>query len=140
MSFKINTLKAKTNAVPVNLRHPETGEDIVDENGKEVKVFVYGKASKEYRDQQDARLQKALDRQKTSKKTVAPDLTVEKIRAETLETVITLTEKFENLVDEDDKPIDNKAAIRKLYEDPEYFWVVDQVNEAIENDSNFFNA
>lgn len=140
MSFKISSLKAKTSSVAVNIRHPETGEDLIDDQGKEVKVYVFGKASKEYRDHADARLKKALAAQQAKKKVTVPDITVEKVRNDTLDTVVILTDKFENLEDEDGKAIDNKDAIRKLYENPEYFWLVDQVNEAIESDSNFFKA
>lgn len=85
MSFKISALKAKTNSVPVVVKHPVTGEDLVDDQGKVVYVYLYGKASKQYRDFNDARLKKALEQQKIAKKITPPDLTVDKIRKDAIE-------------------------------------------------------
>jgi len=139
MAFKLSSLKAKTAATPVVLTNPKTGEPIVDEDsGKEVAVYVYGKASKQYRDFNDSRLKSALEKSKKAGKIAAQnELTVEKIRKETIDFAVAMTSHIANMESEDGKAVDSPETIRAVYEDPEFYWVLDQVNAAIENDSNF---
>lgn len=137
MSFKISALKAKTNSVPVAVKHPVTGEDLVDDQGKVVYVYLYGKASKQYRDFNDARLKKALEQQKIAKKITPPDLTVDKIRKDAIEFSVACSDHID-MVDDNDQEINTAEAFTKLYSDPDFYWLLDQVNAAIENDSNFF--
>ena len=137
MSFKLSSLKAKTEATPVNLTHPQTGENLVDDKGNEIKVHVFGKASKKHRDFSDSRLKSALEKQKKSGKITPQELTVEKIRSESIEFAVAMSSHIENMVGDDDKPINSPEAFKTIYENPEYYWLLEQVNAAIENDSNF---
>ena len=136
MSFKISNFKANSQAVAVNLRHPETGEDLINDEGTPVQAFVYGKASKKHRDLTDARLQKAIVAGKDKNK--APEITVDKIRKEGLEWAVGLTSKITGIVDDDGNEIDTPETITAVLSNPDYYWVLDQINAAIENDSNFF--
>lgn len=138
MSFKLSSLKAKSDAVPVTILHPETGEELFDDKGSPIQLHVYGKASKKYRDLTDARLKDAIAQGKSSGKNKAPELTVDKVRKDSVEWAVSLTAKITGMVDDEGNPFDNSDAIRSIYENPEYFWLLEQANAAIENDSNFF--
>lgn len=138
MAFKLSSLKAKTSATPVVLTNPKTGEPILDEKDQEVAAYVFGKASKKYRDFNDGRLKSALDKSKKAGKIAAQnELTVDKIRTETIDFAVAMTSHIANMEGEDGGALDNPEAIRAVYEDPEFYWVLEQVNAAIENDSNF---
>lgn len=137
MSFKLSSLKAKTEATPVTLTHPQTGDPILTDDKKEVKVHVFGKASKKHRDFSDSRLKSALEKQKKQGKITPQELTVEKIRSESIEFAVAMSSHIENMEGEDGKPINSPEAFKTIYENPEYYWLLDQVNAAIENDSNF---
>ena len=139
MSFKISNIKAKTNSVGITIKHPLTGEDIVDEKGKEVKVYLFGKASKEFREHSNARLKSAIDVQQMNK-AKQPKVTVERIRKEAIEDAVALTDKFENLSDDDGNEIVTKEAIMELYSNPEYVWLLDFVREQSDLQENFINA
>ena len=128
--LNLNLPKAKTSAVAVSIKHPETGEDLVI-NGKEVKVHVYGKASKVQRDFQDAKI-KAYASNKSKNKN---DLNMDKIRKDAIEYAVACTEKIENLASED---ITSKEDLEEIYSNVEYYWFLDQVTAAIESDTNFF--
>ena len=137
MSFKLSSLKAKTEATSVVLTHPQTGDNLVNDEGKEITIHVFGKASKKHRDFSDSRLKSALEKQKKAGKITAQELTVEKIRSESVEFAVAMSSHIENMEGDDGKPINTPEAFKVIYENPEYYWLLDQVNAAIENDSNF---
>ncbi len=137
MSFKLSSLKAKTEATPVVLTHPQTGDNLVNDEGKEITIHVFGKASKKHRDFSDSRLKAALEKQKKNGKIAPQELTVEKIRSESIEFAVAMSSHVEGMEGEDGKAINTPEAFKVIYENPEYYWLLDQVNAAIENDSNF---
>jgi len=136
MSFDISKLKAKTNSVPVAIKHPTTGEDLVDDQGKVVNVYLFGKASKQYRDFNDSRLKSVLDQQKLSKKIAPPELTVGKLRKDDVDFAVACTDRIDMVYEGND--VNTPEALFELYSDPDFYWLFEQVKAAVENDSNFF--
>lgn len=122
--------KAKTGAVAVNIVHPEDGENLVVD-GREVKVFVYGKASKVQRDYTDEKV-KAYSNNKSKNKN---DINMDKIRRDAVEYAVACTDKLEGLAPTD---ITSKEDLTSLYSNPEYYWFLEQVSAAIEADKNFY--
>lgn len=122
--------KAKKEASPVAIKHPESGEDLLVD-GVPVIVHVYGKASKVHRDYTDAKV-KAYSLNKNKNKN---DLNMDKIRKDAVEYAAACTDKITGLSKED---ITSKEDMSKLYATEEYYWFLEQVSAAIENESNFF--
>lgn len=138
-TLKLSSFKAKQDATAVTIRNPETGEELLDDDGNPLaQIHVFGKASKKYRDMTDARLKEAIIQGKLQGKTKAPDLTVDKVRKEGIEWAVSLTSHISGMETDDGKALNTPEAIREVFSNPEYYWLLEQANAAIENDSNFF--
>lgn len=142
MALKLSKLtKYKTSAVPVEIKNPETGEFLADEEtGERVVAWVYGKASDKQREYDDKVLATQLERAKKGKK-ATDSLTVESVRVNELDYPVAMTAKITGLETDDGKPYDNPEAIRKLFKNEdkhvEVYWILEQVVDAINNDANF---
>lgn len=137
MALKLSSLKASESSIVV-LKHPVTGEDLVDDKGGEVAVEVFGKASKVHQDYMNSVLKKAIEKNKVANKVKQQDITVEKIKDDEIGFLVAMTKRFVNLVDDDGKEINTPESIKAIYENTDYYFVKEQVNAALENDSNFF--
>ena len=123
------------------LNIPATGEELFNDEGKPIQIHVFGRASKKYRDLTDARLRDAIAANKGGK-SKANDITVDKVRKDSIEWAVSLTSHISNMVYDDENGVehklDNPDALRLAYSDPELYFLLDQANAAIENDVNFF--
>jgi len=140
MAIKLsNIVKAKTTAVPVEIKHPLTGEVLMDEaSGEKVIAWVYGRASKQYQDFQDKNLQEVLTKRKSGRN-IDPikDMTVSKVRESELDFPVAMTEKITGLETDDGEKFDNPDMIRALYEDQQAYYILEQVQAALNDDANF---
>lgn len=128
----------------LTLKHPLTGDDLTVKNkaGEQepVSITLYGTASKQYRNALQAMQQRALRRNARKEKPSVEVMTEESI---TLLTACSAGAK--NLsVDGADvgvgEPEDIAASFKKLYADPRFSWVKDQVDEALGDRGNFLSA
>lgn len=138
MSINIKSLKAKTSSIAIDLKHPLTGEVLKDENGNVAQAFVFGKASKQYREATDARLNEAIENNENKDKDSKPKLTALKIRENSIEFAALCTDKITVLTTEDGKALDTLETLVETFEDKGMYWLLDQVTAAIEADKNFF--
>lgn len=131
--FDINTLAAKE-TTELQLRHPATDEPLFADEAKTkpVAIVIYGTSSKKYRDAVSAMQNRQLKR---GKKTVSAEV----MREEGVELLVACSDKAINLA-LDGQPVDNAEAFRKLYTDPSYGWLKDQVDSALAEVSNFLKV
>lgn len=129
--FDIASLALKSDSTEVQLRHPVTNELLWNDEAKTeaVSVFVFGSASKEYRDARAAMQNRQLKRGKQKP-------SVEVLNEEGVNLLVACIDKFANLTDGGKVPT-TEADIRSLLNNPHYSWVRDQVDEAISDTANF---
>lgn len=120
--------------VKVTLRHPVTGEDLLND-GKPMSVTVVGEHSDKYKKAQRAIVNRRLAVQGKSRKGVT--LTAEEIEREALETQIQCVVGFDNLVLDGVVLTYSADAARKLLTDPRLSWIRKQIDDAITDESNF---
>jgi hypothetical protein len=130
MSVKLSQLFASSGAVSVPLRHPATLEKL---EGIEARVF--GKASQRYREYTRNQTTTFIEKQKTKAKN---DLNVDKIEKDRLEFAAMMTEEITGISTEDGSPLDNKEALLEVFKNPDLYWLLEQVEEAINDTTNFF--
>lgn len=133
MSFNLNTL-AVPETTELHLVHPVTQELLyADADQKEAVVIVlYGQSSRKYRAAVSAMQNRALKRGKKQ-------LTAEQMQDEGVELLVACSDKALNL-ELDGKPVDNPEQFRKLYSDPKFSWVREQVDNALAEISNFLKV
>lgn len=133
MSFNLNTL-AVPETTELHLVHPVTQELLyADADQKEAVVIVlYGQSSRKYRAAVSAMQNRALKRGKKQ-------LTAEQMQDEGVELLVACSDKALNL-ELDGKPVDNPEQFRKLYSDPKFSWVREQVDSALAEISNFLKV
>lgn len=133
MGLNLATLALKSDATFVHLRHPATDELLyADEAKKEpVGIYVYGTASKQYRNAITAMQNRTLKlgKNKTS---------VERMREEAVELLVAVTEKAANLEYNDEK-LESAQDFRDLYSDAAFGWLKDQVDAALGDASAFLS-
>jgi len=134
MSFKLSSLKAKTSAVPVVVLHPSVGE-LIDDKGNKVTLHIYGKASKQYRDYTEAQTDSFIAKQqaKVKSKTTGKQLLADRVKF-----IAAMTAKIEHLESDDGGKYDTTAALEELYGNPEYHWLLEFAETALEDNANFF--
>ncbi len=134
MSLKLSSLKAKTSAVPVVVLHPVVGE-LEDDKGNKVTLHIFGKASKRYRDYTEAQTDSFIAKQqaKVKSKTTGKQLLTDRIKF-----IAAMTDKIEHLESDDGSKYDNTSALEELYANPEYFWLLEFAEAALEDNANFF--
>lgn len=126
--FNINTLAARDTFV-LEIRHPESGEILRDDEGKTVSIELYGSASSIYRNAINA-MNNRLTKTKRSKPTA------EQMREESTLLLVACTAKMNNLGDESGV-IKTKEQVKDLYEKDSMLWLRQQVDEAIGDIGNF---
>jgi hypothetical protein len=135
MSFKIsNVKKAKTSAVPVVVLHPTIGELVTDE-GQKVTLWIYGKASDQYRDYTEAQTDSFIAKQQAKVKSKP---TGKQLLADRVKFIAAMTKDIEHLVADDGSKYDNTAALEELYSKRENHWLLEFAETALEDNANFF--
>lgn len=115
------------------LKNPLTGDRLFSDGDKNkpMMVHLYSKASKQYNDV-ITEVQSRYLRRQNKKDT----LTVHDLQRESVELLVRCTAKFEN-ISYNGKECKTAQDFESLYTDPSVSWVKDQVNEALEDISNF---
>ena len=138
MTFELNSL-ALSDETTVQLVHPVTEMPLYapvkkgeDSESKPVQVSVKGSASQAYRKAVDAMMKRAAKRGKR-------EATPEEVREQSVDFLVALSVKIDNMT-LDGEPVDNAEAFRKLYSDPRYDWVKDQVNTALNSVESFLKV
>jgi hypothetical protein len=125
--LELNTIAA-TDTAFIHLTHPATGESLMDGDVK-VGVTVWGRASKKF--------QTALS--KSTKKDQISRVKNKSVEAQQEDSAVFLADITLSVVGLalDGVLVDNAAMYGKLYTNKGYFWLVDQVNAGLAEDSNF---
>lgn len=138
MTFELSTL-ALSDEATVQLRHPVTDVPLFapvgkgeDPESKPVQVTVKGSASAAYRKAVDSMMKKAAKRGKR-------EATPEEIREQSVEFLVALSVKIENLTLEGEE-VASAEAFRNLYSDARYEWIKSQINEAVGSTEVFLKA
>lgn len=117
-------------AMPVELRHPQTAEVLKDKDGNPFTVLVHGQDSEPYK----KHARKILNGRLKGKN---KDMNVEAVEKEATETLVSLTAGWSGMV-MNGKPLAYSAdAARGLYSDPQYPWLREQIETFIADRSNF---
>lgn len=119
----------------VELEHPVSGEPLVNEDGSPWKISVRGEDSQAVRavvkKQHDRRIEKM-------RKNKSGGFDSDTVEAEQTERLVAATIGWSGLV-MDGKPYDFSIPnARKLYGNPEYIWIVEQVEKAMGDRQRFF--
>lgn len=124
-------LKPKTDVVEVILKHPSTGDVLMNDNGNEMTVTVYAQYSKEYRaamhEQQDKRLEKMQGK--------ANRYSAAEIEKDAIELLSKITKEWD-ITYGGSTPKLSKA--KEIY--TEVFWLRGQVEEALAQSADFITA
>ncbi len=130
MSFNINSRKV-AEVTRLHLVDFETGEKMYADEAKteKLEIEVYGKASVQYKNALGALSRKNLVRRG---KPQSFETNVE----DNTEILVAISKAAHNF-DDDGQAIDNPAAFRKLYSNPNLFWIKDQVQEVLEDTAAF---
>ena len=130
MLFDLSTLAIPESA-EVQLKHPVTNEPLFVDKEKTqiVGIQLASKSSAEYREAIYALQQRYLAR----KGKVA---TPEENKQESLELLLAVSLKGINFA-YDGKELASAEDFKQLYEDPKFYWVKDQVDEALGEVANF---
>ena len=131
MAFNLDSL-ALVETANIALRHPSTGEALVDEKGNAVTIDIYGTSSKQYRDAILRMQQRALRR---GKKTPTPA----ELKDEGVELLVAVSDKINNL-EYKQAPVNTAEAFRALYNDHAFSWLKDQVDEALGTVDSFLKG
>lgn len=138
MTFDISTL-ALSDEATVQLRHPVTDVPLFapvkkgeDPESKPVQITVKGSASQAYRRAVDAMMKKAAKR---GKREATPD----EIREQSVDFLVALSVKIDNMTF-DGEEVASAEAFRKLYSDPRFDWIKEQVNAAVGDTGAFLKV
>lgn len=126
-------LKPKTDVVEIILKHPSTGEALINDDGNEMTITVYAQYSKEYRaamhEQQDKRLEK-LQNKGGNTRYSSSDL-----EADSIDLLSKITKNWD-ITYGGETPKLSKA--KEIY--TEVFWLRNQVEEALTQSADFITA
>lgn len=128
----LSTLEPVTDSVPVQLRHPTTGERLATSTGAAITISIVGMDSDQFRTRHRAIINKRLNAGKKVK------ITAEEIEGESIDTIAACITGWQN-VDLDAKPLDfSKANAKTLL--TRLPWLREQLDEAIADRANFLKA
>lgn len=133
MAFKLEVLAITDQPVNIPLLDPVTGIEIEDEDGV-VEIVMYGKSSKQYKQALAVLQNKNLLAK--NKKTNAKQ--IEDLNNEFTELLVAVVKEITNLLYENE-PVNNSDVIRRLLTDDRYIFVRTQIENALEDLSNFIN-
>lgn len=128
----LKELKPSDEAQPLDLINPETNTPLVDSEGKQCRVWLYGEDSERMmKRQRDLSAVRANMIQRIGQINITP-LQIEKDR---IETAVAVTDRFEN-VTFGGEPVDkNPERIRDVYR--EVRWVLEQAERFVGERRNF---
>lgn len=126
----LKTVKADTGAV-MDVLHPQTDEPI-----KGMTITLLGQDSEVYRKIQKVRQQATINRMAKGKKAV--DLDAEKLAEDTIDDLVKLTVAWEGFREGKADLQCNEETVRRIYSDPAYAWLKEQVQAFIGDRANFF--
>jgi len=125
-------LKPKSDVVEIFLKHPNTGDTLLNEDGSEMTITVAAQHSSEYRnamyEQQDRRI-KAMQKKGSSSSYSAAD-----IERDTLTLLAKITKSWD-LTYGAEKPKLTEAKAKEVYTD--IFWIRSQIEEALAESADF---
>lgn len=125
----LKALKPQSDTITVELKHPSTGEPLLNVDDTPMTITVWAAHSKEYKsvihEAANKRLKKAA---KTKNKQV--DLTIEEIEQQGLDLAVSVIKDW-NITYGEDMPKFSRDLASEIYK--ELFWVREQVDEAVES-------
>ena len=128
-------LKPKSDVVEVFLKHPNTSDQLLNEDGSEMTIVVAAQHSAEYRaamhEQTDRRL-KAMQKKGASNSYSAAD-----IERDTLNLLAKVTKSWD-ITYGGEKPKLTEAKAKEVY--TEIFWIRSQIEEALADSADFTMA
>lgn len=127
MAFNLSTVAVSKESYDVQLRHPATDELLFD-GDKAVTITIQSKASDVYR---SAQLKQQNARLKTAG--IKAPITMERIIKDGTDLLIAVTVGASNLEYKGSTDIDFSV----LYNDPEMYWLKDQVFASLEDTAGF---
>jgi hypothetical protein len=127
----LNTLKPTKDTVEVILKHPATGDVLMNDDGTEMSVTVHAPYTKAYRSAGFALAQK---RMKGGNKTSISDFTFEELEEGGLELLVEVTLDWD-ITYNGEKPKFTKKMAKEVYE--EIFWMKGQIEGAIGESLDF---
>lgn len=131
MAFDISALALKETTT-LHLINPVTLEKLYEdaEQTKPVTIELYGSSSKQYRNATNAMQNRQLVRQRKKENIKADEL-----REEAVNLLVACSAA--STLEYNGEVVNTEAAFRKLYSDPAYSWIKDQVDEALGDVSRF---
>lgn len=132
MAYSINNAPKFKDTYTLHLKDVLTDEPLYEdaEQTIPVTVTIYGKSSKQYRGAINAMQNRELRRR--AKKETA---TAEQVQAEAVDLLVACS--ADSSLELDGELVNNKDAFKKLYSNPEFGWIRDQVDAALAEDANF---
>lgn len=133
MSFDLTVLdtgNAAEEGATLELRHPQTGELLLD-NGEPVTIRLAGEDSPQYRRAQHAAQNRRLQRGNMAK------LKAEELESDTLEIYAACTLSWHGIALDGVELPCNKSNALMLYRRPGLKWIADQVSDFIRDRANF---
>ncbi len=125
----LKALKPQSDTITVELKHPSTGELLLNTDDTPMTITVWAAHSKEYKsvihEAANKRLKKAA---KTKNKQV--DLTIEEIEQQGLDLAVAVIKDW-NITYGEEMPKFSRDLALEIYK--ELFWVREQVDEAVES-------
>jgi len=120
----------------MTLKHPATGEPIVDADGAKAYIDIYAPTSVKAKEWNKARF---IEAKKDAKKNKKPEPTYEEAQEKGASWFATLTAGW-YLVNPKTGEGDAEFTFEKavgIYADHRAAWIIGQINDALEDDSNF---
>jgi hypothetical protein len=127
----LSNLKPTKETIEVILKHPSTGETLMNDDGTEMSVTVYAPYTKKYR---SAGFSLAQRRMKDGDKKDIMDFTFEELEVSGVELLAEVTVDWDITYD-GKKPKFTKAKAKEVYE--EIFWMKGQIEGVIGDSLDF---
>ncbi len=125
----ISNFSVKEDAEAVTIRNPSPGEDLLNDNGEPMQVFVVGSDSAAFR---------RIKSDMFAKNRKAKNVSFDRAEAQSLEVLALATTDFKNIQLDGEALEYSKQAAIDLYR--AYPWIKEQVDEAIVNRSDFLTG
>ena len=127
----LTDFKPKSDSVTVTLKHPNTGEPLSYDDGKEFNITLHASHTKEFKESQQKNIDIWLNNsQKKNKK----NPTLMEIEQATSEHYARITTSWDLLYNKA-KPKLSVEKAKEIY--MEYFWIRDQIQEALDDSVDF---
>lgn len=135
MAFKLEVLAITDQPVNIPLLHPVGGFELEDDEGNPVEIIMYGKNSKQYK-QAIAIYQDKFLKSKSANR--QGNRQAEELNKMATELFVSVVKEITNL-EYNGELVNNPDVVRRLLSDDDYSFVRTQVDNALEDLSNFIN-